>query len=630
MIPEFDGSTHKLQEFLSVTTYAVEHIDPLDEITLLGAVLCTKLKGRAMLDFQTRKIQNFAQLKNELEICYASKKSTTHLQIEFNTLKQKPGESARTYGFRADTLAIKLYESIMEKRHHTVDNKRAIMEIIQQQALENFQIGLNDDIKTIILSRTYATLQEAIAAASAEEKVREPSATSTRHRTNSAPIYKNENKINVQCNKCGKNGHYDQDCRISRYTNRFSLPKSDSSRVNAVNKFCNYCKKTGHSRDECWSLNKKPKAKINKAKDDNHKHRAKKKYTIKQFHDDERALKARVVAMMSRMKKKTELLLITLSMQQAKREKVQMLYDSGSTISLIKLKQLKDDTLIYEDKIAFTGITGHKVHTIGKVYVTIKINNQKVKHTFYVVRDDIAIEYEGILGIDFLRQHSVTCDYKYNRLKIGNAMLNLYPFNKIILKPRNETIIKARTDQNRIGIVRAEEKAPGVYIGNCIVNAADYTCPVSVINRQRKKQALLQICENFCDIFHVDGEPLTCTATVEHEINTRTDTSPVNMRPYRLPEKHKTEVNKQVQQIQWNAPLLVVPKKADASEKPKLRVIIDFRKLNDLTIGDSFSLPNITDILDQLGNAKYFTTLDLVSGYHQIPMICIFNTLRTL
>jgi hypothetical protein len=71
---------------------------------------------------------------------------------------------------------------------------------------------------------------------------------------------------------------------------------------------------------------------------------------------------------------------------------------------------------------------------------------------------------------------------------------------------------------------------------------------------------------------------------------------------------------------QWNAPLLVVPKKADSSGKPKLRIVIDFRKLNDLTIGDSFPLPNIEEILDQLGNAKYFSTLDLASGYHQIPM----------
>jgi len=71
---------------------------------------------------------------------------------------------------------------------------------------------------------------------------------------------------------------------------------------------------------------------------------------------------------------------------------------------------------------------------------------------------------------------------------------------------------------------------------------------------------------------------------------------------------------------QWNAPLLVVSKKTDASGKQKLRIVIDFRELNDLTIGDFFPLPNITDILDQLGNAKYFSTLDLASGYHQISM----------
>lgn len=129
----------------------------------------------------------------------------------------------------------------------------------------------------------------------------------------------------------------------------------------------------------------------------------------------------------------------------------------------------------------------------------------------------------------------------------------------------------------------------------------------------------------------MSGEPLSCTATLEHAISTRADTAPVNMKPYRLPEKHKAEVNKQVQEMleegiirrsasQWNAPLLVVPKKPDASGKPRLRIVIDFRRLNNLTIGDSFPLPNITDILDQLGNAKYFTTLDLASGYHQIPM----------
>jgi len=62
-----------------------------------------------------------------------------------------------------------------------------------------------------------------------------------------------------------------------------------------------------------------------------------------------------------------------------------MLYDSDSTISLIKLKQLRDDALIYEDKIALIGITGHKVYTN---YATIKLDRRRLKNAFYVVGDD--------------------------------------------------------------------------------------------------------------------------------------------------------------------------------------------------------------------------------------------------
>lgn len=48
------------------------------------------------------------------------------------------------------------------------------------------------------------------------------------------------------------------------------------------------------------------------------------------------------------------------------------------------------------------------------------------------------------------------------------------------------------------------------------------------------------------------------------------------------------------------------------------RCVLDFRKLNEITVPDSYPLPLINEILDQLGNAKYFTTLDLFSGFHQI------------
>ena len=94
---------------------------------------------------------------------------------------------------------------------------------------------------------------------------------------------------------------------------------------------------------------------------------------------------------------------------------------------------------------------------------------------------------------------------------------------------------------------------------------------------------------------------------------------------------HKDEVNKQIEKMlkqgvivpsisPWSAPLWIVPKKLDASGEKKWRIVIDFRKLTDVTVGDAYPLPDITDILDQLGYSKYFTTLDLASGFHQIPM----------
>ena len=51
-----------------------------------------------------------------------------------------------------------------------------------------------------------------------------------------------------------------------------------------------------------------------------------------------------------------------------------------------------------------------------------------------------------------------------------------------------------------------------------------------------------------------------------------------------------------------------------------LRLCIDFRKLNDITLKDSFPLPRIDDTLNKLNGAKFFTTLDLELGYWQIEL----------
>ena len=68
----------------------------------------------------------------------------------------------------------------------------------------------------------------------------------------------------------------------------------------------------------------------------------------------------------------------------------------------------------------------------------------------------------------------------------------------------------------------------------------------------------------------------------------------------------------------WNSPILVMPKKLDASGQQTFRLVVDYRKLNEKTIRNAYSLPDITEILDHLGQAKYFSCLYLAMGYHQI------------
>ena len=70
----------------------------------------------------------------------------------------------------------------------------------------------------------------------------------------------------------------------------------------------------------------------------------------------------------------------------------------------------------------------------------------------------------------------------------------------------------------------------------------------------------------------------------------------------------------------WNSPLLVVPKMSGPDGKEKWLLVVDFRKLNNKTFGDFYPLPDITEILDQLGQSNYFTCLDMVMRYHQIGL----------
>lgn len=124
-------------------------------------------------------------------------------------------------------------------------------------------------------------------------------------------------------------------------------------------------------------------------------------------------------------------------------------------------------------------------------------------------------------------------------------------------------------------------------------------------------------------------ETLPFTTTIEATIRT-INNEPVWVKQYPYPMSDhdfvKTEIEKLLENniikksfSPYNAPIWVVPKKGtDGDGKPKRRMVIDYSKLNSQTIKDRYPMPDINLTLQNLGNAKIFSTVDLESGFHQV------------
>lgn len=389
---------------------------------------------------------------------------------------------------------------------------------------------------------------------------------------------------------------------------------------------------------------------------------------------------------------------ITLPIQQEDEHKtLTFLVDTGSDISAIKHSQLPNPQKIDPaGAIPISGIAHVPIFSLGTCEIQLNINNIQVEQTFHVLKDNINLRPDGIIGNDFLRTHKVQINYHDYTLYLKGQTLPLgNPFQEnqeqpIILNPRTETVmqVKIANPEMKEGIISKVSIQDGVYLASSIVkvnpdshalttilNTTDHTVKLpdfqirlepmenfktnqnkgnaykmnqvntlSINGRlnvlkstlrldhlsDEERNSIIEICQNYHSIFYLPGDTLPETSIIEHEIKT-TDNTPIQAKSYRYPHAHKEEVHRQIENMleqgiishsnsPWSAPIWVVPKKKDASGKTKWRVVVDYRALNNKTIQDSFPLPNITDILDQLGNSKYFSCLDCYSGFHSVKI----------
>ena len=147
---------------------------------------------------------------------------------------------------------------------------------------------------------------------------------------------------------------------------------------------------------------------------------------------------------------------------------------------------------------------------------------------------------------------------------------------------------------------------------------------VDHLNPSQRDQ-LTRLIVTFSDVFALDASELGTTTFVTHTIHTG-DHTPMRQPVRRMPFALRAEVDKMVGDMldqgviqpsssPWASPVVLVRKKDGG-----MRFCVDYRKLNHVTKLDEFPLPRIDDTLDLLAGARYFTTLDLASGYWQVAM----------
>eukprot|EP00731_Ephydatia_muelleri_P034801 Em0078g1a len=234
-------------------------------------------------------------------------------------------------------------------------------------------------------------------------------------------------------------------------------------------------------------------------------------------------------------------------------------------------------------------------------------------------------------GTWFVGHKSATC----NGVMVANAVVspssNVVPVR--ILNPRDEMVVLKKGTQ--IASMELLEQDPVINISTVMKNAEvspecqnilwDLVSKVGSHISESEREQLYSLLVEFADVFSFSSKDLGRTKELKHHIFT-SDAQPVHLSPRRIPQARREELrgllrdmleSDVIQQSDspWSSPI-VLAKKHDGTT----RFCVDYRKVNEVTRKDAYPLPRVDDTLDTLVGSKFFTTLDLASGYWQVEV----------
>ena len=261
--------------------------------------------------------------------------------------------------------------------------------------------------------------------------------------------------------------------------------------------------------------------------------------------------------------------------------KVCCLIDTGSSVTLMRENvyrylcgKLKRPVFLQPAKQLCT-VTGNAIKVIGKT----ELKFDKCEPVEVIIVKDIIVDC--ILGIDFLSKARAT-------LSIGERSVQLFGSH-----------------------FKCDQRQKHRHL-TAVVDSTGYPVVDEVLEENQH-------------MFSTDEDKLG-ECMVEPCLIDTGDAMPIKQRPRRLPLSKRHLVEEQIKEMEeagvirpssspWASPIVLVPKKDGTT-----RFCIDFRAINSVTITDAYALPSIQEIFDSMDGSAIYSTLDLTSGYWQIPM----------
>ena len=211
-----------------------------------------------------------------------------------------------------------------------------------------------------------------------------------------------------------------------------------------------------------------------------------------------------------------------------------------------------------------------------------------------------------ILGMDWLSRHQVMVDCRMKRVTLRT--------------PNEDEVTFIGEMSNHLSNVISVATARKMVRKKCEAYL-DYVIDTV---KARPSVSDIRTVSDFSDVFSEELPGLLPHREIEFAIDVVLGATPAFITPYRMAPLELKELKFQLQELlekrfirpsvsPWGAPVLFVKKKDGT-----LRLCIDYRQLNKLTIKNKYPLPIIDDLFDQLKGASIFSKIDLRSRYHQL------------